>query len=219
MAGWSLFKTEGKLSDYFQRTSLPELKKRLRILVIDDEPKTFPTEFFRREGYTIESWKKVESMQRLEAGEFHIIVLDIGGVAKELGPEDGIAVLRSLKQTNPEQIIVAFSGQQFDVEKNVFFRLADDTIRKPTDALVCKERIDNLILSRFSVEHIWRDLTALIVKEGFPEKKAREVERAILRATRGGPAVDARKLFPTLVENAAKFSTIATFILRLTTLC
>jgi hypothetical protein len=64
--------------------SFQELKKRTKILVIDDDENSFPFELLRREGYSIEHWPRVESLSPLEDGHYDIIILDIQGVAKHL---------------------------------------------------------------------------------------------------------------------------------------
>jgi len=60
---------------------IAEARKRARILVIDDEPDAFPVKLLESEGYNITYWESVESIRKLEEGEFDILVLDIGGVS------------------------------------------------------------------------------------------------------------------------------------------
>jgi len=127
------------------------LRKRTRILVIDDDENSFPFEIMRKEGYAIDHWLKVENLSTLEKGEYDIMVLDIGGVAKEYTDEDGLGILEHLKSTNPAQIVVAFSGQAFDLSKNRFWRLADDALSKPVDAAKCKRMLDNLIENKMTL--------------------------------------------------------------------
>jgi len=81
-----------------------ELRRRTRILVIDDDPHSFPFDTLRREGYAIDYWAKVENLQTLEEGRYDIIFLDIQGVAQEYSKEDGLGVLEHLKQANPSQM-------------------------------------------------------------------------------------------------------------------
>ncbi|GAG31458.1 unnamed protein product [marine sediment metagenome] len=170
-----------------KRPSLPDLRKRLKIVVIDDDPNAFPVKALNDEGYTIEHWEEVRSLSRLEAGDFDIIVLDITGVAEKLSPEDGLAVLEHLKWQNPSQVIVAFSGHSFDLGKQRFFDLADDTLPKPVNVLKCKQVLDQLIQTKFTVEHLWGTLVSLMTNEEVPDKIIRKLERQIASAiSRGG---------------------------------
>lgn len=161
------------------RTSL-ELRSRVRILVIDDEEDAFPIATLKAEGYNIDYWSDVTRLDQLERGDFHIIVLDIAGIARDIAADDeGLGVLQHLKARNPTQIIVAFSGQAFDLSKQVFFKLADDTMPKPVSALKCKEVLDQLIETRLSVQHMWGTMAAIMRAEGIPERKIAELETGI----------------------------------------
>ena len=54
--------------------SLAILRKRTRLLVIDDDQNSFPLELFRKEGYAIEQWEKVDNLTKLEEGYYDIII-------------------------------------------------------------------------------------------------------------------------------------------------
>ena len=49
--------------------NLEDLKKRLRIVVIDDKP-TFPTKIFKDYGYSIDEWLKVEDIKKFHMHEY-----------------------------------------------------------------------------------------------------------------------------------------------------
>ncbi len=158
------------------------LRKRTRILVIDDDENSFPFEIMRNEGYAIDYWPKVQSLDKLERGEYDIIVLDIGGVAKEYSHEDGLGILEHLKDVNPAQIIVAFSGQTFDLSKNRFWRLADDSLSKPVDATKCKRMLDNLIENKMTLSHYWGVIIEILKREQVSDKNITQLEDKLTRA-------------------------------------
>ena len=60
-----------------------ELRRRIRIVVIDDED-SFPVSLFQSEGYAIDKWDKVIDYGKIESGFYDIIVLDIKGVAQHI---------------------------------------------------------------------------------------------------------------------------------------
>jgi CheY-like chemotaxis protein len=118
-----------------------EVRRQLRLLVVDDDPNAFPTEALRLEGYNITEWRRVERLADIERGEYDIVVLDIGGVALHLtqvSKQDGLGVLEHLKRNNPAQIIIAFSGNQYDISKSEFFTKANAILGKPADVLKCR---------------------------------------------------------------------------------
>jgi len=54
---------------------LSEIKKRARLLVIDDSD--FPYQsLFERDGYTIEKWPDVTDLPKLESGFYDVVLLD-----------------------------------------------------------------------------------------------------------------------------------------------
>lgn len=114
-------------------------------------------------------------------------MLDIAGVAQRISPdEDGLGVLQHLKSHNPTQIIVAFSGQSFDLSKQDFFRLADDTMPKPVTALKCMQVLDGLIESKMTVRHLWDSVVTLMRAEGVPNRNINKIEAQMIQAMRAG---------------------------------
>jgi DNA-binding NtrC family response regulator len=159
-----------------------EIIKRTRILVIDDDPHSFPIETLKREGYAIDHWPKVQNLRTLEEGQYDIIFLDIQGVAQEYSKDDGLGVLEHLKEVNPSQIVVAFSAHSYDLSKNRFWRLADDSLSKPVEAAKCKRLIDNLIESKRTPSHYWQAIVTLLQRQGLTAKQIERVEDKVARA-------------------------------------
>jgi hypothetical protein len=131
-----------------------ELKKHITILVVDDD-EIFPVSGFREFGYKIDRWEKLDErrLRILKNGEVDVIVLDIIGIANDISENDGLGVLKDIKSSNPCQIIVAYSGQSFDIMKNRFWDLADEKLGKPTPFIGTQEIIDNLIERTFTVDY------------------------------------------------------------------
>ena len=195
-----------RIADVAKPVPLDEIRKRAKIIVIDDDPESFPCKLLRKEGYSIESWQKVESLSRLEKGDFDIIVLDIGGVAGEYAQNDGLGVLEHLKKYNPSQIIVAFSGQTFDLGKARFWKMADDSLSKPVDAIKCKEVIDHLLEEKFTLEHYWQGLVSIIRIEGISKENIDKLETQIAKAIKAG---DKEKLLSGIKSITEKAETAA----------
>ncbi len=201
-------------------TPLPlrELKKRTKIVVIDDDENAFPVKALQDEGYTIEYWPEVTRLDRLEHGDFDIIVLDIAGVATKFSPEDGLGVLQHLKTHNPSQIIVAFSGQSFDLSKQPFFRLADDTMPKPVNPLKCKQVLDHLIESRMTVKHLWETVVAVLCNAEVPEKKIKQLEKQVASAISSGGKPDYKAVVSSVVEKSDLAAKVAAVVMKIASL-
>jgi len=162
-------------------TEFSELKKRTRIVVIDDE-ESFPISLFQDEGYSIDKWQTVKDFNKLENGFYDIIVLDIKGVAQHISEDDGLGVLENLKKRNPAQIIISYSQHSYDLNKIKFFQLADENIAKPSDYLKIKSIIDNLIDSQFKPERYINALHQILESNNIPKRDIRIIDRAISKS-------------------------------------
>jgi hypothetical protein len=178
------FLWKDKYLDLLKHSSIndfEEIKKRTRIVVIDDE-NSFPVSIFENEGYSINKWDSVKDYQKLESGFYDIIVLDIKGVAEHISEDDGIGVLVDLKEKNPSQIIISFSQHSYDLNKVKFFQLADDNITKPSDYLKIKRTIDNLISTKFKPDRYINALEKLLKTNNLSEKDIKKVNNEISKA-------------------------------------
>ena len=167
---------------------LAEIKRRTRIIVIDDED-SFPISLFQAEGYSIEKWTKVEDYAKLENGFYDIIVLDIKGVANHISVDDGLGVLENLKKKNPAQIIIAYSQHSFDLSKARFWEMADEKIAKPSDFLRIKAILENLIITQFKPKRYIDALKQTLKANNYQKNDILKLENAIsqLIKSKGNP--------------------------------
>jgi DNA-binding NarL/FixJ family response regulator len=173
---------ETSLGSLRSNLSFDDLKKRIRIVVIDDE-EGFPIKYFQSEGYAIEKWDKVTDVSygKLECGFYDIIVLDIKGVAQDISSDDGLGVLESIKRKNPAQIIIAYSQHSYDLSKTKFFHLADESIAKPSDFLTIKEKIDNLINSKYNPGRYISTLHTLLQSNNLTDKEIKKIDSQLYK--------------------------------------
>jgi CheY-like chemotaxis protein len=130
--------------------SFEEIKKRSRLLVIDDNE--FPyKELFERDGYTIDKWDDIENLSKLENGYYDIILLDIQGVGESHSEEQGFGILKHLRTTTPAQIVIAYSNTDWSLKYQDFFDLADSRLDKRADYVDFKRKVDGLLKERFSL--------------------------------------------------------------------
>ncbi len=131
--------------------TIEDIRKRARILVIDDSDFVYLS-LFERDGYTIEKWDDVIDLTKLESRYYDIILLDIQGVGKEESPEEqGFAVLRHLRKVSPVQIIIAYSHAKYNLKYQEFFSMADATLPKGKEYFEFKRVVDELLRKRFSL--------------------------------------------------------------------
>jgi hypothetical protein len=164
-----------------RKLSFEELKRRLKIVIIDDED-IFPITLFKDNGYTVDKWDTVEDYSKLESGFYDIIVLDILGVAGHISANDGFGVLESLKNYNPSQIIIAYSAHSYDLTKKKFWEMADETIPKPSQFLKMKEVIDNVITTKFNPNRYLKILDKTLEKYNIRDKEKKLFQNEYLNA-------------------------------------
>lgn len=138
-----------------------EIVKRSKVLVIDDQEFTYG-KLFTRDGYSIEKWRDVKNLSDLETDNFDLILLDLMGVGRKESSEEGLGLLKHLREACPAQLVVAYSNAEFSLKDHQFFNLADAVLAKTADYAEFKRTVDKLLDQRFSlgfyVERIQREL-------------------------------------------------------------
>lgn len=206
------------ISNVAPSLSLESLVQRTRVLVIDDVESEFPFAILRKFGYSIDHWQDVVDLRKLETGFYDIIILDIGGVGSELDAEqEGIGVLRHIKQVNPSQIVIAHSGQSYDTEKIPFFRLADDYVPKPTNAMAWKEILDETVRSSLNAVRYWNSLRDMLISKGISDRKIRKLEKRIISASSSDDEMSSKIVNTTLgtIDNVATVASVTGKIISL----
>ena len=197
---------------------LVELRKRCKIVVIDDEEASFPTAALKNDGYTIDWWPRVDAggLARLESGQYDLIILDIQDIAEPglSDTGDGLGILRRLKEINPGQLVVAFSGREFDLDAVPFWRLADDALRKPVTLIACKAKLDVWISESLDPIAQWHRLEQRLLANNTGSLALRRVEGAIVRAA-GSPQRISSDRFRTILGNLDDLDAIVSGAKRL----
>lgn len=185
MFGWfrkhSILELDRPLSD-------ESIRRLARIVVVDDEPDSFPVEDLRSAGYTVDYWPILDAprLSRLERAEFDLIVLDIQGIVPP-GFSDtgnGLGVLRRLKQINEVQAVVACSGQSYRVDEAEFFTLADAVLAKPISSIRALATVQDLLVERMSVSNYWNGLSRSLVEAGVSRSRLVDLEDKIVRSVK-----------------------------------
>ena len=116
-----------------KRIPFSELKKRIEILIIDDEE--FPyLDTLKKHEYNITQKTDISDLRDVEA--YKIILCDIRGVGKFLASEFGGAYLiKQLKEKYPEKTIIAYTASNYDAKFQQFLNYANDTVSKGDFAL------------------------------------------------------------------------------------
>ena len=133
-----------------EQPTLEEVRKKASILVIDDHEFAYQS-LFERDQYHIQRWPDVVNLSQLTDSSFDVILLDLHGVGLKESPEmQGLGILRSIKDTNPTQLVVAYTSQEWGAKAQNFFILADAVLAKDDDYVAFKAKVDEMLLRRFT---------------------------------------------------------------------
>ena len=196
---------------------IDDARKHSRILLVDDDSEALPLGLLRDDGYNLTHWEELDTdkMHKMVSGEFDVIILDIVGVAPQsIAEEDGLGVLKHIKRLCPEQIVIAFSGETFDINQAQFFNLADDRILKPLDYISLTRALDDVLSRCFNLDHYWRAIRSSLVAANVSVANIRKVEQRIYRALTTGGRPNFSRFLDKLLGNADTALRIASIIGR-----
>lgn len=201
---FNFFKTK---SEEVVELKLPiaQIKEKANILFIDDHQVDL-IETLQLEGWHVEYWSDVRSLNDLESGKFDIIFLDIGGVGKDYSPlEEGFGILSRVKKINPSVLIVAYSGQSFDASKSQFWSKADASLSKSSGAIEAIELLESLLAKKYNSKVLWDDFLDLLKQQNVSEKNVNEIQKIIF-GSRDSDSVSKLKSALSLISLGASTS-------------
>lgn len=214
---WKWKRAKGTMSGMSQSVPIELARKHSRILLIDDDPEALPLSLLKDEGYNITQWEELDAgkIRRVEKGEFDVVILDIVGVApKNVSATDGFGVLEHIKRVNPEQVIIAFSGETFDIKQAGFFEQADDRLLKPVDLVTVARMLDDVLQQYYNLDHYWKAIYAILHDQGVPQSKIEMLERRLTRALVSRQHPDPTTILSSVLNNAETAARIALLIGR-----
>ncbi len=118
------------------------------------------TTSLRREGFNnIIEYETVPSVIELLESHFDIIVLDLGGVAKDLSKDDGYGVLHNLKNSDPFLPVLVVTGSTAPPDKIEILSKADLVRSKPILAVELSSDVE--LILRHKKSEFWASLEVL----------------------------------------------------------
>lgn len=131
-----------------------KVKFKARVAFIDDEELTH-IDRLRKDGYNITHFADIEKIDDFIRKEYHVIILDIQGVGKELTPnQEGWGLLKYIKEEYPHIVVIMFTGADWSITQyKDLANKADDFIGKDVEFLDFKSKLDNGIRKAFSIDY------------------------------------------------------------------
>jgi DNA-binding NarL/FixJ family response regulator len=181
-----MFWRKKDLSSYRRNIPRQELRRRSRLLVIDDERPTLIDDL-QRSGFAVDYQPDITShnLSLLDSGTYDLILLDFANVGTTLGQDHGLTLLRYIKRANPATFVVAYTSKSLGADHADFYRNADGVLPKDAGIADSIEKIEDSLQKAIGVENVWRGLLNLSgISPGSDEDKiwqdmaARGIEKA-----------------------------------------
>lgn len=117
-----------KLSESVKDEKILDLRKRIDILVIDDEDFT-PYNFLINNNFRLTYKKDIDNVR--DVSEYPIILCDIRGVGKQLSNSyEGAFLIKEIKKNYPSKRVIAYTASQYDPTYNQYLEYADELVQK-----------------------------------------------------------------------------------------
>jgi DNA-binding response OmpR family regulator len=133
-----------------------------KICIIDNEIDDLKSlhDGLKREGFNnLTKYKASPTIHQLLSSHYDIIVLDLNDVANKITEEDGIGVLRLLKENDPSLPILVVTGQKISPEVNYILNRADLIRKKPVLAADLANDVETIL--KIYRDKYWASLTLL----------------------------------------------------------
>jgi hypothetical protein len=136
---WSIFGTKTP-----PPLSLDQIKKIAKILIVDDNKPDELMAHFRKEGWAVNHLPDIDAMQNKQLMKTHIVCLDIMGVGKLLGLNNGLELAGEIKKIYPEKKIILYSTlAQHDIF-NECVDVVDRRLKKESSLLPFSSAVQEL---------------------------------------------------------------------------
>ena len=119
------------------------MKKRTQILFIDDELFDSLLDNIRQAGWSVKQTRDISNLDSEDLRNSDIIFVDYKGVGRALTPtEEGIGLIKALKNKYPRKHLIFYSGYAGFIPGDKIHDIADGWISKNSDPYVYIERIE-----------------------------------------------------------------------------
>ena len=173
--------------------TLQDLKRRFKILIIDDEEFPF-LEALKKHEYLITQKKDLEDLSDAEV--YKIILCDIRGVGKRFGTDyDGAYLIKQLKVMYPDKTIIAYTANPYDPSFEEFLDYAVKTVPKGSYALDdWSALLDQLLNDTIDPVKLWENTRKQLLNAGVSTVDVAKYESKYVTAVKKGNYEGLKKL-------------------------
>lgn len=114
----------------------------------------------KKEGFNnLEKFKASPSINNILLSHYDLIILDLNDVANDITEEDGIGVLKMLKERDPELPILIVTGQRIEPKNHPVLNRADLIRKKPILAADLASDVETIL--KYRRDEFWGAVSIL----------------------------------------------------------
>jgi CheY-like chemotaxis protein len=137
--------------ELFETGLAENIRKKIRtakICIIDNQIDDLKSlhDSLKTEGFThLKKFKKSPPINDILSNNYDVILLDLNDVAQDITEDDGLGVLKLLKQREPSLPILVITGKNIPPESREIINLADLVRKKPVYAADLANDVDTIL--------------------------------------------------------------------------
>lgn len=161
-------------------TDIRDLRKKIEILVIDDQDVSFLDQV-KEHDYSIKHHKDFYDFNTLE--KFSVILCDIQGVGKNLNPtSQGAHLVQQIKKMYPFKQVIAFSAASSNMDLMRQLQSADELLKKDADLGDWTEALDRCLKRVGDPVKQWSAVRLEMLENGVSTKTVAHLESEFVRS-------------------------------------
>ncbi len=171
--------------DLLNQNSITELRKGVRVLVVDDED-DFLYEVLKERQYNV--YYKKDMVYTVESEPFDIVLLDIRGVASRLKSNmEGFALACEIKKAYPLKKVCCYSGSVYrEISEELSKNRIDAFFQKDLEMDKIAEKLDGLIKEYVDYEKQWEVICFKLKENNISDEDIKDIHKAYLESFKTG---------------------------------
>lgn len=200
--------------ELIDKNSISTLRKKVRILIVDDEDDEI-YDILKERQYNI--FYKKDMTYAVEAEPFDIALVDIKGIAtRRKSSMEGFALASEIKQAYPLKKVCCFSGS---VHNEISSELANNKIdaffMKDMEIDKISEKVDILIKDYVDYEKQWDVIYQLLRNNNMKDAEIEKVRKAYLKGFNTGDFLELGQSLLDHLKNGTTILNIVSAVLSL----
>lgn len=200
--------------ELIEKNNLSNLRKRIKILLIDDESDDI-YDVLKERQYNV--YYKNDMNYAIEAEPFEIVIMDIKGVAKRLQSSmEGFSLACEVKQKYPLKRVCCYSGSVYaEISEQLADKKIDAFLFKDMDMDKMCEKIDTLILEYADYKKQWEIIRKQLLDCNTNERDIKIIQKSYMESFQNGNVMNLNNTIIDVLKNGTIILNICSAVINL----